>query len=166
PLRGFEVWRSALESNGEGAAPIKVHEGLLAAAARSFEDRELDPLRACRYELRARGPLGKERRLGEARYEGPGEGGAMLRLVGPNPSLQGTAVLFRTPVAGPGELAVYDATGRRVRTLFAQPQGGPHSGSVAWDGRDAAGRPVASGLYWIRLTAPQLKRTARLVVVR
>ncbi|MBD3235657.1 MAG: hypothetical protein GF330_03025, partial [Candidatus Eisenbacteria bacterium] len=39
PLRGFEVWRSALESNGEGAAPIKVHEGLLAAAARSFEDR-------------------------------------------------------------------------------------------------------------------------------
>lgn len=166
PLSGLELWRTKIEQNAEAGSPVQVHEGRLGAEITSVEDTSAEPLGVYRYELRAFGPLGKERQIGEVAYGGPAAGQTMLRLVGPNPASWGTAVLFRTAVAGAGDLAVYDAGGRRVRTLFSQSQGGPHSGLVQWDGRDEAGHPVASGLYWVRLTAPGLQRTARVVIVR
>jgi len=63
------------------------------------------------------------------------------------------------------ELAVYDATGRRVRDLAAAARGeGPHT--LIWDGRDAAGRRVPSGLYWVRLRAGDAAPRARVLVLR
>ncbi len=49
-------------------------------------------------------------------------------------------------------LAVYDASGRRVRTLAAGewPAG---EQSVRWDGRDESGDRVGAGLYFVRLQA-------------
>ncbi|MCB1184276.1 hypothetical protein KDM41_12645 [bacterium] len=62
-------------------------------------------------------------------------------------------------------VAVYDTRGARVRRL--------HSGSVAggastlvWDGRDANGRAVASGLYFVRMDTGREVRTGRVVIVR
>jgi len=49
---------------------------------------------------------------------------------------------------------VFDVAGRVVRTL--------ESGvSLRWDGRDAAGRPCAAGLYFLRLTSPSHAETHR-----
>ncbi|MGD8396517.1 MAG: FlgD immunoglobulin-like domain containing protein, partial [Candidatus Eiseniibacteriota bacterium] len=64
-------------------------------------------------------------------------------------------------------LTVHDVAGRIVRTLAARP--GRHR--YAWDGKDAAGRDVASGIYYVRIEGlPRDARTGdapgRLVVVR
>jgi agmatine/peptidylarginine deiminase len=83
----------------------------------------------------------------------PGEGAARLTLRqnSPNPFNPVTTLAFETPVAGPVELAVYSASGRRVATLVDRAlPAGPHAAS--WRGVDDAGAPVASGVYFFRLT--------------
>lgn len=77
---------------------------------------------------------------------------APARLVGnaPNPFNPKTTISFEIARAGSVELTVYDAAGRKVRTLVDGALGaGPHD--VAWDGTDDTGQRVASGVYRARL---------------
>jgi predicted outer membrane repeat protein len=83
----------------------------------------------------------------------------------PNPCRSWTQVSFSLAQPGEVKLGVYDATGRLVRTLA----GGwcaaaPHT--VTWDGRDCAGRTVASGIYFVRLRAGAKEQQQRLVLLR
>ena len=83
----------------------------------------------------------------------------------PNPFNPSTTLRFDLAESGFAELAVYDVTGRLVRTLVTSPvAAGAHS--VVWDGTDAAGRQVASGVYFARLTTPTETLTTRLVLVQ
>ncbi len=68
----------------------------------------------------------------------------------PNPFQDQTTITYEVERAGPVTVTVYDLLGRRVRTLIdeTQPAG---AYQVGWDGRDAAGQPVASGTYFYRL---------------
>jgi hypothetical protein len=69
---------------------------------------------------------------------------ATLRVV-PNPSHASAAVvLFSTAPAAPSRVAIFDAAGRAVCRLDLA------SGGTVWDGRDAFGRFVPAGCYWIR----------------
>jgi len=62
-------------------------------------------------------------------------------------------------------LTIYDAIGREVRRLVdtAQPAG---ERLAVWDGRDAAGRPVASGGYVYRLHAGDAHQHGRMLLVK
>jgi len=83
----------------------------------------------------------------------------------PNPFNPSTTIRFALPEAGHVTLAVYDINGRLVRTLVGRPLGaGSHA--VVWDGKDAMGRAVASGVYVYRLTAPQGVVTRRMTLLR
>jgi hypothetical protein len=63
----------------------------------------------------------------------------------PNPSHAGAAVnLFSTAPAAPSRLAIVDVAGRTVCRLDLA------SGRTAWDGRDANGRLVPAGRFWVR----------------
>ena len=75
-----------------------------------------------------------------------------LGLAWPNPFTATTQVGFALTRRGPVEAAVYDVAGRRVRTLVSQPLP-PGRHRVEWEGTDAVGRPVASGVYFLRLDA-------------
>lgn len=68
----------------------------------------------------------------------------------PNPFREATTINYEVEHAAPVTLAVYDLLGRRVRTLVDERQG-PGAHRAVWDGRDASGRPVASGTYFYRL---------------
>ena len=68
----------------------------------------------------------------------------------PNPFNPSTTLRFAVPSDGAVQMAVYDVTGRHVRTLVDRHvEAGEHS--VVWDGRDDAGRSAASGVYIVRL---------------
>ncbi|NBC15759.1 MAG: T9SS type A sorting domain-containing protein [Bacteroidetes bacterium] len=68
----------------------------------------------------------------------------------PNPFNPSTRITYTLPQPGQVTLRVYDVAGRRVATLHDRAQGaGTHV--ATWDGRDQAGRAVASGTYLYRL---------------
>ena len=81
----------------------------------------------------------------------------------PNPFAGSTAVdAFLPSPGGPVRLGVYDVDGRLVRVLL---DGAAAAGraSITWDGRNTAGRPVAPGVYWLRLTTPSGEQSVRAV---
>lgn len=82
-----------------------------------------------------------------------------LSAVYPNPAPSHNAgqpqeafVAYTLSAAMTVTLDIYDVAGEKVRSLGAPGQQGPHQ--VAWDLNNAYGRPVASGLYVLRLWSP------------
>ena len=68
----------------------------------------------------------------------------------PNPFTERVALGFSLAARGPAEVAVYAVDGRCVRTL-ARGEREPGEYTLAWDGRDERGEPVAAGVYYVRL---------------
>ena len=68
----------------------------------------------------------------------------------PNPFNPTTTIRFDVGSPGHVTLRIYDVGGRLVRTLVDRHLSGA-THFVAWDGRDDAGLPAASGVYFYRL---------------
>lgn len=70
----------------------------------------------------------------------------------PNPFNPVTEIHFELTASSPVRIAVYDLSGRRVRTLIEGhlPAGAHHQ---VWNGRDDHGRTLASGAYYVRMVA-------------
>lgn len=85
--------------------------------------------------------------------------------VSPNPARDGAEISFELVAYATVRVGIHDAAGRRIRTLV---HGGQSAGlrQVTWDGRDQAGKPVASGVYFIRLEVDSRRLTRKLVVQR
>jgi hypothetical protein len=66
----------------------------------------------------------------------------------PRPNPTRGAVALPVALDGPGRLDVVDVLGRVVRTVRLDAD----AAEVAWDGADVAGRPVAAGVYLLRLS--------------
>ena len=95
----------------------------------------------------------------------PAAAGSRLLPNHPNPFNPRTVVPFAIADPGRVEIAVFDAAGRRVRTLLADSlPAGP--GSVVWDGVGDAGRPLASGTYFVRLSTAQGASVRPMTLVR
>jgi len=83
----------------------------------------------------------------------------------PNPFNQQTQISFALPVTQQASLEVRNATGQRVTTLAAgQFTAGAHV--VNWDGRDARGMAVGSGVYLCRLAAASGTDVRKLTLLR
>jgi subtilisin family serine protease len=91
--------------------------------------------------------------------------GRLLAQNEPNPFAASTDIRYTIPERNDLDLAVFDITGRRVRTLVA---GSVESGQyhVSWDGRDGAGERVAPGIYFYRLAGSGVDETRKMVVLR
>jgi len=72
----------------------------------------------------------------------------------PNPFSQSVTLSFSLATGGPVDLTVYAVDGRKVRTLVRGVRE-PGEYNMVWDGRDEAGRGVATGVYYARLNTPQ-----------
>ena len=77
----------------------------------------------------------------------------------PNPFNPKTMIRFTIPSPAHVELAVFDLSGQRIRTLERRDME-DGKGQVEWDGRDESGAAVASGIYLCRLRANRGRWTA------
>ena len=86
----------------------------------------------------------------------------------PNPFNPETWIPYQLAKPADVTLAIYSVEGTLVRTLALghHPAGMYHSRSRAayWDGRNAIGEPVASGLYFYTLTAGDFSATRKLLI--
>ncbi len=83
----------------------------------------------------------------------------------PNPFNPRVSLTVEPSVAGPVRLDIHDAKGRRVRNLLdvaalSEVQ------TVSWDGTDAAGRELPSGIYFARAVTAQGAVVKKLVLAR
>ncbi|MGD8394740.1 MAG: right-handed parallel beta-helix repeat-containing protein [Candidatus Eiseniibacteriota bacterium] len=93
----------------------------------------------------------------------PGATAALLPLA-PNPFLGTTTIRYVQQQDGDVELAIHTITGRHVVTLVEARRTAGQQTAV-WDGRDARGRPVASGVYLVRLQVEGSRPLARRVIL-
>jgi len=85
--------------------------------------------------------------------------------VAPSPFARATLVHWNLAADGAAELAVFDASGRLVRTLASGPcRAGTHQ--TAWDARDDRGCPVARGIYFVRLATQDKTIRVKTVLAR
>ena len=83
----------------------------------------------------------------------------------PNPCTRGATISFELQAAQAVHLAMYDASGRHVRTLIdgRMPQG---RSLVRWNGCADDGRRLSSGVYFYRLSAGEVSRERKLVLLQ
>jgi len=82
----------------------------------------------------------------------------------PNPFNPSTTITLALHEAGEYRLGIYDLSGRLVREFGESLPAGEHR--IVWDGRDAAGQPVSSGVYLYRLEAGQHSATRRMLLLK
>ena len=88
----------------------------------------------------------------------------------PNPFNPETWIPYQLSEDSSVSVSIYDTTGQLIRTLSLgfQSAGFYNSQGRAayWDGRNAVGERVASGIYFYQLTTPTFQQTRRLVIVK
>jgi hypothetical protein len=84
----------------------------------------------------------------------------------PNPFNPETAIRFGLPEKRRVTLKIFDLAGREVITLLANEEFAAGRYERFWNGRDAQGRPVVSGVYFYRLMAASFTKTLKLTLLR
>jgi hypothetical protein len=88
-----------------------------------------------------------------------------LRPSAPNPVEGRTTITYALPRGGLVSLAIYDVSGRKVRTLArGDRSAGVHS--VAWDRTDEGGHTVQPGVYFTRLDVRGQSLQRKIVTLR
>jgi len=83
----------------------------------------------------------------------------------PNPFNPTTSIRFSLPASERVGLAIYAANGTLVRMLVDEVRTrGNHD--ITWDGRDSAGNPVGSGVYFYRLKAGKFTDSRKMVLLK
>ena len=88
-----------------------------------------------------------------------------LQAIYPNPFNAQCKIKITTIGHEKVQLAVYDLSGRKVRSLINHSLS-PGAHAIQWDGKDVFGRNVASGVYFIHLIQGEFATSRRAVLVR
>jgi len=88
-----------------------------------------------------------------------------LEAARPNPVATWTNIQYALPVNSQVTLAIYDITGKLVKTLASGVMEAGYK-SVIWNGKDNSGKSVPNGLYFIRFETPKYSATRKLVLTR
>jgi len=83
----------------------------------------------------------------------------------PNPFNPVSTIRYDLPQASDVSLVIYDFLGREVvRLVDGNTASGFHQ--VRWDGRDASGRQIPSGIYIARLVTPEYSESIKMVLLK
>ncbi len=91
-----------------------------------------------------------------------------LDPVSPNPVAGNAELRYTVPAADADanlNVSVYDVSGRLVQVLASGPQA-PGLHRVSWNGTNARGARLGSGIYFVALSAPSVHLVRRLVLLR
>jgi hypothetical protein len=82
----------------------------------------------------------------------------------PNPFNPTTTIALDLPVASNYNLEVYNIAGQKVRTFSGSAEAGTLE--IVWDGKDASGNQVASGMYFYKAQAGQFSATKKMLLMK
>lgn len=83
----------------------------------------------------------------------------------PNPFNPATEIKYSIPEAGHVKISIFNVLGQNVRNLVDEDKSvGDYS--VVWNGKDAYGETVASGIYFYRIKASEFTETRRMLLLK
>lgn len=83
----------------------------------------------------------------------------------PNPFNPNTQISFDLTEAAHVNLTIYNVLGQEIRVLINE-QRGAGSYTESWDGRDARGRGLSSGVYFYKLTTGRFQDIKKMLLLR
>ena len=83
----------------------------------------------------------------------------------PNPFNPATAISFTLPEKTHVSLSVYNVNGKLVKNLVDESMDGGFK-EVTWDGKNAIGTTVSSGVYFYRLRAGKKVLTRKMILLK
>lgn len=83
----------------------------------------------------------------------------------PNPFNPSTTIRFSIPARANAAIAIFDILGRRVRT-FELENAPPGVHTIVWDGKDASGVSLSSGVYFYRLQSGTVVQTRSMMFLK
>lgn len=169
PSGAYRVYGATLQSGHVAVTPLDLEDGIAQFSAAQVDSAVL-------IVARTSSTPGSYAYSAEPRTDAvaSGHGADALLPVGwglgpnfPNPFNASTLIPFWVPDGQQGDpvLEIFDAAGRKVTTL-APGLSRPGACCVVWRGKDASGRPAASGVYVVRLTAGSVRLCRRALLVR
>ncbi len=147
-----------------GAGDFRLIETSFGATSHyEFVDRDVTPGTSYRYQIGVTD--------GDGEFRSPivtvnlPASGSTLGQNTPNPFNPTTLIRYQLAEREHVTLSVYDASGRLVRTLVdeVRPVG---KSEAMWDGRNNAGAPVGSGVYFYRLDAGKFSESRKMVLLK
>lgn len=97
--------------------------------------------------------------------EHPTAARSSLSIPYPNPFNPRTVIRLELPRPGPATVAIYDVRGRRITTLLEGMQAAGAQ-ELIWQGTDSRGKAVASGAYFVVLSAEGERHRHKLTLLR
>jgi len=110
--------------------------------------------------------VGTTGEIGTSVPSGSPQAHSALSLAAVSPFAPGGLLCSVHGLTGPAVVDVMDPAGRRVRRVAEVGAGDSRGVDVQWDGLSADGRPVAQGLYFVRVESEGSVLTAKTVVLR
>ena len=160
-VAGFNLYRKKGQEEDE---ELVNEYGLIPAGDRSYDDETFEAGHIYYYVLSAVRPDGSEVRSRAVNVKTiPYE--LSLHQNYPNPFNPTTAISFTLPEKIHVNLSIFDVEGKQVTTLVDKVLDEGFQ-DVIWEGMDARGNAVSSGVYFYRLKAGKRVLTRKLVVVR
>jgi subtilisin family serine protease len=83
----------------------------------------------------------------------------------PNPFNPVTVIKFSLPIQADIRLEIFNILGQKTKTLIRSKYPAGHH-AVEWDGQDESGNPVASGIYFYKLTSGDKILTRKMVLLK
>jgi hypothetical protein len=159
-IRALELYRAVVGANPEAARRLAV----LDPGETRFVDETARPGTDYSYQLVAVTETG-ERSVSPPVRVRTRDAVLTLEQNAPNPFNPTTSISWIVPRRMQARLDVFDVTGAHVATLQ---DGEVDAGrtSVRWDGRDGAGRPVASGTYFYVLRTPMGRLQRKMLLIK
>ena len=84
----------------------------------------------------------------------------------PNPFNPSTSISFALTEESNVELIIYNVKGEKVKTIFNDHIYADQINSVVWNGKDADGKQVSSGVYFYKLKAGTREYNKKMLMVK
>jgi hypothetical protein len=147
-----------------GPAPFVIVASGESETTRKYTDTTVEPGETYHYELVIRTAIGSEFRSPVATVT-VGRWATALSQNFPNPFNPQTTIEYTVSEKAMVSIDVFDASGKSVLRLY-HGERGPGTYRTVWDGRDGAGKALASGVYFVRLTAGARTLTRKAVLMK
>jgi len=175
---GFDIYRSDRETGDYQIVNPEFIQTSFSAATEheyTFEDTQVEPGQTYYYKLADMDLEGNMTLFGPVSAttvaSGVGKGQQntandyQLRAAYPNPFNGSAMIQYHLPQAGFVRIDLFNMLGQKVRTLVAGNQTiGTHQ--LQWNAKDDFGRPVSSGVYFIKMAVNDFKTQQRILYMK